>query len=72
MSNPSTPVPQVLMWDWRESPSPAEIKQVIEAASGGRMTAIEIDTGGDDYAVVVGPAGLSAERAYATYEKANS
>ena len=63
------PEPQVLSWDWRESPRPAEIADAVSAASGGTLTGVEVDTGSDEYVVVLGRAGLDAEEARAVYER---
>lgn len=68
MSAPKPACPAVLGWDWKTPPSAAAVRQALEQASGGLLRVYEVDTGGDDYAVVLSAEPLNEAQVTAVYE----
>lgn len=44
---------RILSWDWREQPDMEQFGKVVEELSGGRVHLHEVNTGSDQYAVVL-------------------
>lgn len=44
---------RILSWDWREQPDLDELARVLLDVSGGVVRLYQVDTGCDEYAVVV-------------------
>jgi hypothetical protein len=44
---------RVFTWDWKEQPPLAEVAEAIAEVSGGTVHMRQVDTGGDEYALVV-------------------
>lgn len=44
---------EVISWDWRQQPDLIKLREAVRRVSGGACDLAEIDTGGDDYAVVI-------------------
>lgn len=58
---------KVLQWDWRSQPDLDELDDAVRAASDGQVAITQVDTGSDEYAVVVGPP-MSREQAREAWE----
>jgi hypothetical protein len=43
----------VLSWDWRAQPDLDALDRAVRAASDGLVGVTQVDTGGDQYAIVV-------------------
>jgi hypothetical protein len=54
----SDPTVRVLSWDWREQPDLTALARDIADLSGGRLYLAGVDTGSDEYAVVLSTAQL--------------
>lgn len=58
---------RVITWDWREQPNLAELATAIRELSDDRVHLTQVDTGSDQYAIVLSRGRLSAESAAAAY-----
>jgi hypothetical protein len=63
-------IARVLSWDWREQPDLDQLGRIIADLSGGRLHLRRVDTGSDEYAVVVADSPLSEWDAARVYERA--
>lgn len=68
---PSTPltVTRVLTWDYRQQPDIDALTEGIRDLSGGRLYLHQVDTGGDEYAVVLSTADLTDAGARVVWER---
>jgi len=53
-----------LTWDCRQQPDLDELAKAIEVLSMGRVHLTQVDTGSDEYAIVLAARPLDAEEAY--------
>lgn len=53
MAENETPEPQLISWDWAEQPSLDELSRAIEEVTEGRVRLYRVDTGSDQYAIVL-------------------
>lgn len=60
----TAPDPVVITWDYREQLPLDELHRAISDLSGGRLDIHEIETGSDQYAIVVAPPGQEAAQAF--------
>lgn len=58
----------VLSWDWRAQPDLQQLARDLLRVSGGTVHLAEVDTGGDEYAIVLSSSPLSNAEAQAVYE----
>ena len=61
---------RVLSWDWREQPNLAQLGRAIHDLSGGLLHLHEVQTGSDDYAIVIADQPLTDAEARRIYEEA--
>lgn len=66
---PRNAEPQLIVWGWRQQPDLDQLAATAAAVSGGTCRITVVDTGGDEYALVVGPRALAPDEAYAVYER---
>ena len=66
---PADPTPAVLTWDWREQPDPDELARAVRDVSGGTVHIRQVDTGSDQYAIVVAAADLDDEAVQDVYDR---
>lgn len=59
---------RVLTWDWREQPDLDRLAAHVRELSGGKVRITTVDTGSDQYAIVIADRALTADEAYAAYE----
>lgn len=53
----------VLTWDWKEQPDMQALARIVREI-GGNVRIAEVDTGSDEYAVVVSVGEIHAEHVY--------
>ncbi len=58
----------VMSWDWREQPDLDQLDQAVRYASGGLARVHTVDTGSDEYAIVVADHRVTAAEAQAAWE----
>lgn len=63
------PTPRVITWDHREQPSWPELAEALTALTGGTVRLVLVDTGGAEYALVLGGPDLTEDTATAAYER---
>jgi hypothetical protein len=51
----------MMMWDWHGQPDLDRLAVAIERQSGGAVHLYQIDTGSDDYAIVLSDRPLAAD-----------
>jgi hypothetical protein len=61
---------RVLSWDWRQQPDLDELARILADLSGGRLHLRQVETGSDEYAVVIADGPLSEWDAGRAYERA--
>lgn len=61
---------EVLSWDWKGQPDLDALGRAIERLSLGRVLLHKVDTGSDDYAIVLATEELSPEQARDVYDEA--
>ncbi len=59
---------RVLSWDYKAQVPLDRLANAVFDASGGTVSITEVDTGGDEYAVIVASPPQTAEEAQASYE----
>lgn len=59
----------VLSWDWCGQPDLADLARILHDVSGGTVHLREINTGSDEYAVVIAATDLDEATAQAVYER---
>lgn len=59
---------RVLSWDWREQPDLDDLADAVREVSGGRAHVTQVDTGSDQYAIVIADRKLTADEAIAAHE----
>lgn len=71
LSSSATP-PIVVSWDWKAQPDFNEIAAAVRGSSRGQCDIRQVlDTGGDNYAVVIADRPLDDEQAQAAWERAD-
>lgn len=60
---------RVVSWDWREQPNLAVLAAAVSEVSGGRMHVSQVDTGTDDYVIVISDRVLTGDEADAVYAR---
>lgn len=58
---------EVLSWDWREQPDLDALAGIIRDLSGLRVHLTQVDTGSDEYAIVLSDQQLSKDEAAQVY-----
>lgn len=58
----------VMSWDWREQPDLEQLDQAVRLASGGLARVHTIDTGSDEYAIVVADHRITQAEAEAAWQ----
>lgn len=58
----------VLSWDWREQIDLDDLATAVREVSGGRAHVTQVDTGSDQYAIVVADRKLTHDEAVAAHE----
>lgn len=48
-----TQAARVVEWDWKDQPSPADLQEAIQHATGVRVHIYSVATGSQEYAIVV-------------------
>jgi hypothetical protein len=59
----------VLLWDWRQQPDLDALSRAITDLSGGTLHLHQVNTGSDEYAIVLATGQLDAEAAQAAYQQ---
>lgn len=62
-------MPELIVWDWRQQPDLDQLAAAVVRVSGGTCHLTVVDTGGDEYALVVGPRAIAPDEACAVYER---
>ena len=60
---------RVLSWDWRQQPDLAQLGRAIHDLSGGLLHIYEVQTGSDDYAIVIADQPLTDAEARHIWEE---
>jgi PIN domain nuclease of toxin-antitoxin system len=60
---------EVLSWDWRGQPNLDRLTAVITDLSGGTVHLAQVETGSDEYAIVLSDTPLSTVEAAEVYDK---
>jgi hypothetical protein len=60
--------PHVMVWDWRQQPDLEELAAAVLKTSGGRVHLVQVDTGGDEYALAIADHPITGGEAIAAYE----
>jgi hypothetical protein len=58
----------VVTWDWKEQPDLQELDAAVRKASGGFARVHEIDTGSDQFGIVVADHRVTPEEAAAAWD----
>jgi hypothetical protein len=58
---------RALSWDWRGQPDLDQLARIVLDVSGGTVHVHQVDTGSDDYAIVVSDRPLTDGEAYAVW-----
>lgn len=58
----------ILTWDWREQPNLAELAELLLELTNGRLHLKSVDTGSDQYAVVISTVELDQAAVNAAYD----
>jgi hypothetical protein len=58
---------ELLSWDWREQPDLDRLAQIVRDLSGLRVHLTQVDTGSDEYAIVLSDQQLSEDEAAQVY-----
>lgn len=61
------PDPRILTWDWRGQIDLADLARVLTEVSNGTVHLTEVDTGDDQYAIVLDALPVSKNEAYEMY-----
>ncbi len=61
------PTHRLLTWDWREQPDLKELGRALAEVSGGRIHLAEVETGDDQFAIVIADAPVSEAEATEIY-----
>jgi hypothetical protein len=61
--------PELLTWDWRGQPDLDELARILLEVSAGTVHLHQVDTGGDEYAIVLADRALSDREALDVYER---
>jgi hypothetical protein len=64
----TTGQPEILSWDWREQPNLDQLAAALGRVSGGTVHLAQVDTGSDEYAIVLSPMPLSDAEVRAAWE----
>ena len=68
MTTPHNDLPKIVVtWDWKEQPDLDELDRAVWMASGGFARVHPIDTGSDEFAIVVADHRVTADEADAAY-----
>jgi hypothetical protein len=59
---------RVLSWDWRGQPDLNQLAAAIRDLSEGRVSVQQVDTGSDEYAIVLSDEPLTASQATTLWE----
>ncbi len=59
---------RLLTWDWRGQPNLQHLAKAVHDLSGGRVSLYEVDTGSDQYAIVLADEPLTAEQAASVWD----
>lgn len=62
----------VITWDWRERIDIERLAAVILERSGGTIHITDVDTGSDEYAIVISAQQLTQDEALMAYEETTS
>jgi hypothetical protein len=57
----------IIGWDWKDQPDISELHRAVCDISGGKVHIREVESGTDDYTIVVSDAELDDEQAQAAY-----
>lgn len=60
---------EVLTWDWREQTDLDRLARALTTVSGGSVHLRQVDTGSDQYAIVLSSSALSEHEAQAAYHE---
>jgi len=66
----STPRAEALTWDWHDQPDLDQLARAIHKLSNGTVHLTKVDTGMDNYAIVLTDQPVTADAAEAAYEQA--
>lgn len=61
------PDPRILTWDCREQPDLADLAAALAEVSNGTVHLTEVDTGDDQYAIVLDSRPVTKQEAYEMY-----
>jgi hypothetical protein len=59
---------EVISWDWKDSLSVVQLQKAL-LKMGASLYVQEVDTGGDEYAIVLSDSPITKEEADVVYEK---
>lgn len=59
---------RALSWDYREQPDLEDLAEILAEVSGGRIHLHQVDTGGDQYGIVVADRELTAAEVDETWQ----
>lgn len=60
---------RIFTWDWKESPDLDDIGRAVTEISGGTVFITNVDTGSDQFAVVVSATELTAAQATEAFNR---
>lgn len=60
---------KIISWDWKEKPNAEKIQSAIDSFAGFKTKIYNVETGSDDYAVVVSWAELTSSDAQSFYDQ---
>jgi hypothetical protein len=60
---------EVLSWDWKAQPSLDRFARIISDLSGGNVHLAQVNTGSDEYAVVLSDEPLNKDEAVEVYRR---
>jgi len=58
---------EVIRWDWKEGPPVEEIARAVESVSRSRVWVHNVDTGSEDYVMVIADRELTPEQVAEVY-----
>lgn len=68
MTEQPEPRPQIVTWDWKEYAPMGDVGRAIEEVSNNQVHLYEVDTGSDQFAVVVSNKSLTTDEVQGIYK----
>lgn len=60
---------EVLTWGWREQPDLDRLARIITDLSGGTVHLVQVETGSDEYAIVLSDRALTKDEVDEAYRR---